>query len=32
MSLPKALLAGFFIMAYAAIAGYWLGGLVYMCR
>lgn len=31
MSLPKILLVGVFAMAYAAIAGYWLGALVYRC-
>ena len=32
ISIPRLLLVGFFLMAYAAIAGYWLGALVYMCR
>jgi len=32
ISIPRALLIGVFVMAYVGIAGYWLGGLVYMCR
>jgi len=30
MSLQKVLLVSVFVAAYAAIAGYWLGALVYM--
>lgn len=32
ISIQRALLIGVFIWAYAAIEGYWLGALVYMCR
>lgn len=32
ISIPRLLLAVFFAIAYGAIAGYWLGALVCMCR
>lgn len=32
ISIPRFLIGLFLACAYGAIAGYWLGALVYMCR